>query len=191
MRSDNTRTATLEGSRADFHRYRVDANNVQSEDYYQSMYEIIFRANNVLNFIDVADEANQAFYEAEARFLRAYAHFNLVRLYGPVPLVTQVAGPEENEILFTRVPENEIFAQIVLDLEFGVANLDNRFKSRASKAGAQALLAKVFLTQENRNYAGAQQLCEDIINGGEFALESDFTDVFYNCLLYTSDAADE
>ncbi|MEL7118063.1 MAG: RagB/SusD family nutrient uptake outer membrane protein [Bacteroidota bacterium] len=180
MRSDNTRTATLEGSRADFHRYRVDANNVQSEDFYQSMYEIIFRANNVLNFIEVADESNRAAYQAEAKFLRAFAYFNLVRLYGPVPLVTQVVGPSDNELLFTRVAEDQVYQQIISDLQEGVDNLDNSFKSRASRAGAQGLLAKVYLSQPTPNYAGAQQLCEAIVNSGEFSLEEDFHDVFYS-----------
>lgn len=180
MRSDNTRTATLEGSRADFHRYRVDANNIQSEDYYQSMYEIIFRANNILNFIDVADANNQAAYAAEAKFLRAYAYFNLVRLYGAIPLVTQVVGPAEDELLFTRIAESQVYDQIGLDLQEAIDNLDNTHKSRASKAAAQGLLAKVYLTQDNRDYRGAQQLCEDIINSGGFSLEADFNDVFYN-----------
>ena len=104
LRSDNTRTATLEGTKADFHRYRVDPNNIQSEDYYQSMYDIIFRANNILNFIDVADESNRSSYTAEAKFLRAYAYFKLVRLFSDVPLVTKVVGAQDNEALFTRVP---------------------------------------------------------------------------------------
>ena len=85
MRSDNTRTQTLEGTKADFHRYRVDPTNTESEDFYQSMYEIIFRANNILNNIGVADEANQNTYTSEAKFLRAFAYFKLVRLYGDVP----------------------------------------------------------------------------------------------------------
>lgn len=180
MRSDNTRTATLEGSRADFHRYRVDANNVQSEDYYQSMYEIIFRANNVLNFIDVADESNQSAYAAEARFLRAFAYFNLVRLYGPVPLVTTVAGPTDYDLLFTRAGEDQVYAQIISDLQEAITHLDNRYKSRASKAAAQGLLAKVYLTLDSPNYAGAQQLCEAIVNSGEFSLMENFHDVFYS-----------
>ncbi len=180
MRSDNTRTATLEGSRADFHRYRVDANNVQSEDYYQSMYEIIFRANNILNYIDVADASNQSAYTAEAKFLRAYAYFNLVRLYGPVPLVTAVVGPTEDELLFTRVDEGTIYNQIASDLQEAINNLDNRFKSRASKAAAEGLLAKVYLSQPTPDYAGARQLCESIVNSGDFDLESNFRDVFYD-----------
>ncbi|NNF36451.1 MAG: RagB/SusD family nutrient uptake outer membrane protein [Saprospiraceae bacterium] len=180
MRSDNTRTATLEGSRADFHRYRVDPINIQSEDYYQSMYEIIFRANNILNYIGVADENNQAAYTAEAKFLRAFAYFNLVRLYGDIPLVTQVVGPTESELLFTRVDVATVYQQIVADLQEAVDNLDNSFKSRASKAAAQGILAQVYLTQPSPDYPAAQQLCEAIINSGEFSLQDDFHDVFYD-----------
>lgn len=180
MRSDNTKSATTEGSKADFHRYLVDANNIQSEDYYQSMYDIIFRANNVMNFIDVADEANQSTYLAEAKFLRAYAYFNLVRLFGDVPMVTTVVGPLDNELLFTRVSSDEIYRQIALDLQEAIDNLDNTYKSRASKAAAQALLAKVYLTQGAPNYSGAEQLCLAIVSSGEFSLQADFSDVFYN-----------
>ncbi|BAX81593.1 RagB/SusD family nutrient uptake outer membrane protein [Labilibaculum antarcticum] len=178
-RSDNTRSKTLEGSRADFQRYIVEADNVQSEDYYQSMFEIIFRANNVLKYVDKADATNINKYAAEAKFLRGYAYFNLVRLYGPVPLVTTVVGADEKELLFTRIEESIVYEQIVSDLQEGVTYLDNTHKSRASKAAAQGILAKVYLTQPTRNYSGAKQLCEDIMNSG-FALESNFKDVFYN-----------
>ncbi|MDB4015868.1 RagB/SusD family nutrient uptake outer membrane protein [Flavobacteriaceae bacterium] len=179
-RSDNTRSKTLEGSRADFHRYIVEPDNVQSEDYYQSMYEIIFRANNVLNYIDNADASNTNKYSAEAKFLRAYAYFNLVRLYGGVPLVTRVVGSDEKELLFTRVEETTVYEQIVADLQEGVNHLDNSSKSRTSKAAAQGILAKVYLSQPTPNYTGARQLCEDIINSGDFALESNFKNVFYD-----------
>ena len=67
------------------------------------MYEVIFRVNNILEYISIANPGNQASYAAEARFLRAYAYFNLVRLYSDVPLVTTVVGPTDNEILFTRI----------------------------------------------------------------------------------------
>nr|WP_299381284.1 RagB/SusD family nutrient uptake outer membrane protein [Allomuricauda sp.] len=179
-RTDNTRNATLEGSKSDFHRYVVNANNVESEDYYASMYEVIFRANNILNFIDIADASNRARYTAEAKFLRAYAYFKLVRLYSDVPLVTEVVGPTDEEALFTRIPEEQIYAQIVADLQEAVDVLDNSYKSRASRASAQALLAKVYLTQPSPNYTGAEQLCEAIIGSGEFALEPNFYDVFYS-----------
>lgn len=179
-RTDNTRNATLEGSKSDFHRYVVNANNVESEDYYQSMYEVIFRANNILDFIDIADEDNRASYAAEAKFLRAYAYFKLVRVFGDVPLVTSVILPTDNEALFTRISSEQIYAQIVEDLQEAVNVLDNSHKARASQAAAQALLAKVYMTQPSPNYSGAQLLCEDIINSMEFDLESNYNDVFYS-----------
>ncbi|PCJ96067.1 MAG: RagB/SusD family nutrient uptake outer membrane protein [Flavobacteriaceae bacterium] len=179
-RTDNTRNATLEGSKADFHRYVVSANNVESEDYYASMYEVIFRANNILNFIELADANNQAKYTAEAKFLRAYAYFKLVRMFGDVPLVTSVVGPTDNEALFTRIPEAQVYVQIVSDLQEAASVLDNSSKSRASKAAAQGILAKVYLTQPSPNYTGAQQLCEAIVNSSVFDLENDFHDVFYS-----------
>lgn len=178
-RTDNTRNSTLEGSKSDFHRYVVTANNVESEDYWQSMYEVIFRANNILDFIDIADASNRARYSAEAKFLRAFAYFKLVRLYGDVPLITSPTGPEENDLLFTRVAKEVVYAQIIEDLQEAAATLDNSSKSRASKAAAQGLLAKVYLTQ-GTNYAAAQQLCESIVNSMDYSLESDFNDVFYN-----------
>ena len=179
-RTDNTRNATLEGSKSDFHRYVVNANNVESEDYYASMYEVIFRAHNILQFIDIADAGNQAKYTAEAKFLRAYAYFKLVRMFGDVPLVTEVVNSENNEVLFTRIASETIYAQIVADLEEAIGALDNTYKSRASRAAAQGILAKVYMTQANPDYTAAKALCESIINSGEFSLQSNFSDVFYN-----------
>lgn len=179
-RSDNTRNKTLEGSKSDFHRYVVNANNVESEDYYQSMYEIIFRANNILNYMDIADESNRAKYTAEAKFLRAYAYFKLVRLFGDVPLLTSVIGPEDKETPFIRVASTEIYTQIIADLQEAINVLDNSSKARASKAAAQGILAKVYLTKANPDYPGAKQLCEAIINSMEYGLEPNYRDVFYN-----------
>ncbi len=180
-RSDNTKSSTTEGSKADFHRYLVIPDNVENEDYYASMYEIIFRANNILSVIDNADPDNIVPYTAELRFLRGYAYFNLVRLYGDVPLVTSVVNPDDTDAVFTRVDVSTVYAQIVDDLSDAVTNLSNGgSKGRASRAAAQALLAKVYLSQPSPNYLEAQQLLETIINSNEFSLMTDFSDVFYS-----------
>ncbi|MFK7813397.1 MAG: RagB/SusD family nutrient uptake outer membrane protein [Maribacter sp.] len=179
-RTDNTRNATTEGSKADFHRYLVNANNVESEDYYASMYEVIFRANNILTFIDIADAGNQAKYAAEAKFLRAYAYFKLVRLFSDVPLITAVVSPADKETPFIRTSEDQIYTQIIADLQEAISVLDNSSKVRASKAAAQGILAKVYLSQASPNYSGAQQLCEAIVNSGQFSLQSNYSDVFYD-----------
>lgn len=180
MRSDNTRSETTEGSKADFHRYLVNANNVEVEDYYASMYDVIFRANSVLSFIDVADTANKDTYTGEAQFMRAYAYFNLVRLFGEVPVVTTTVNPDD-DIVFTRVSVDKVYEQITADLSSAVNLLsDGGPKSRASKAAAQALLAKAYLSQPTPNYSAAQTLLEDIISSDAYSLQENFNDVFYN-----------
>lgn len=178
MRSDNTRTKSQEGEAAQFEFYTIESTNGIVFDYYKSYYNIIFRANTVLANIDVASAANKAKFEAEAKFVRAYAYFNLVRLWGDVPLVDRLIDITETEIQFTRVATSTVYDLIVSDLEAAVANLDNTYQSRASKAAAQALLAKVYLTQ-GTNYTQAQVLCEAVMNSG-FSLETNFKDVFFN-----------
>ncbi len=181
MRSDNTRTKSSEGEAAQFENYTVQATNGIVEDYYRSFYNVVFRANVVLANIDVASDANRANIEAEAKFVRAYAYFNLVRLYGDIPLVNQVldiTDPGYQAISYTRVDTAEIYELIVSDLVTAVDGLDNSYITRASKSAAQALLAKVYLTL-GTNYVEAQSLCEDIMLAG-FALEPNFKDVFFN-----------
>jgi hypothetical protein len=130
-----------------------------------------------LENLGVASASTATAFEAEAKFIRAYTYFNLVRLYGDIPLVDHVIGPLEKDIAFTRVASSSIYDLIVSDLETAVSGLDNSYKSRASKAAAQALLAKVHLTLGN--YSDAQLLCEAVMGSG-FSLESNFKDIFYN-----------
>jgi hypothetical protein len=178
MRSDNTRTKASEGEAAQFESYNITPNNGIVNDYYRSFYNVIFRANVVLENLAVASDANRAKFEAEAKFVRAYAYFNLVRLYGAIPLVDRVIGSEDTEISYTRVATSEVYALIVSDLLTAIDGLDNTSRRRASKAAAQGLLAKVYLTQ-GTNYLDAQILCEEIMGSG-FGLEPNFEDVFFN-----------
>jgi hypothetical protein len=97
MRSDNTRTKSSEGEAAQFEKYTIAATNGIVADYYLSYYNVIFRANTVLAHLDVASDANRAIYEGEAKFVRAYSYFNLVRLYGDVPYVDHVLGINDKE----------------------------------------------------------------------------------------------
>ncbi|WP_010137025.1 RagB/SusD family nutrient uptake outer membrane protein [Ochrovirga pacifica] len=179
MRSDNTRTKSQEGEAAQFEFYNVEATNGIVKDYYASFYNVIYRANIVLANLDVVtDETTKMAFEAEAKFLRAYAYFNLVRLFGDLPLIDRVISPLETEIQFTRVATAQIYELIVSDLTTAVAGLDNTYKTRASKAAAQTLLAKVYLTKEDKDYTQAQLLLEDVMTSG-YSLLPNFNDVFY------------
>ncbi|WP_136480704.1 RagB/SusD family nutrient uptake outer membrane protein [Cognatitamlana onchidii] len=178
MRSDNTRTKSQEGEAAQFESYSVEATNGIVSNYYGSFFNVIMRANTVLANLDVVtDPDTKKAFEAEAKFLRAYAYFNLVRLFGDLPLIDRVIGPLEKEIQYTRVSTSTIYDLIENDLETAVVGLDNSYTTRASKAAAQALLAKVYLT-DDKNYSRAQSLCEDVMGSG-FELLDNFNDVFY------------
>lgn len=178
MRSDNTETKSSEGEDAQFESFTVEATNGRVADYYDSYYNIIYRANLVLENLEVASDDAKGAFEGEAKFVRAYAYFNLVRLFGAVPLVESVISPTDAETAYTRVATSTIYDAIEADLQTAIANLDNKYQGRASKAAAQALLAKVYLTQ-GENYDLAQNLCSDVMASG-YSLEDNFKDVFYN-----------
>ncbi|NRD24417.1 RagB/SusD family nutrient uptake outer membrane protein [Winogradskyella litoriviva] len=181
MRSGNTATKIADpddfSDAGQFESFNVLPINGLVANYYDSYYEVIYRTNVVLdNLGNVSDDTSMI--EAEAKFIRAYAYFNLVRLFGDVPLVDHVLSPLESDAQFTRVDTSIIYDLIISDLITAEENLDNTYKTRASKAAAQGLLAKVYLTLENPEYTKAQIMCEKIINDGSFSLV-DFYDVFY------------
>jgi len=177
MRSDNTFMRDPEGEEGEFNSWEINATNSIVGNYYKSYYEIIFRANRVLEFVENADEENQAGYTAEARFVRAYAYFNLVRLFGAIPLLDSLEDTE-TDARFIRVSTAEIYTFIEDELKEILPDLDNSYKSRASLAAAQGLLAKVNLTV--KDYVEAKSFCEAIIDSNQFQLQENFQDVFYN-----------
>ncbi|HAA19233.1 MAG TPA: RagB/SusD family nutrient uptake outer membrane protein [Cytophagales bacterium] len=181
MRSDNTRTKSSEGDWAQFQDYNVAPTNVVIGSYWADNYNVIFRANVVLANLDVVEDANAAAqFEGEAKFARALAHFNLVRAYGDVPMVDRVIIQSDTDY-FDRDPVATVMSLIEADLTDAASMLpdasDMAF-GRATQGAAQALLAKVHLT--NSNYSAAQSLLETVINSGNYALEDDYSDVFYS-----------
>lgn len=178
MRSDNTRTKSSEGEAAQFENYSIQPANGIVNDYYASFYNVIYRANVVLANLEVAGTSATKF-EAEAKFVRAYAYFNLVRLFGDVPLVETIISPEDKTTAYTRVATSTIYELIENDLLTAVNGLSDESKYRASKAAAETLLAKVYLTLSR--YSEAQALLESVMNPSRgFSLEPNYKDVFYN-----------
>ena len=192
MRSDNTSTKSPDSEDASdagqLESFSVLPTNSFVLNYYSSYFQVVYRANIILDNLGVVkDTKKAAALEAEAKFLRAYAYFNLVRLFGDIPLVNRVISPSETDIQYTRVATSTIYDFIVADLTTAVSGLDPEvtgfpfYKTRASKAAAQALLAKVYLTIKTPEaYTKAQLLCESIINSKKYSLQSNFHNVFYN-----------
>ncbi|TDH21277.1 RagB/SusD family nutrient uptake outer membrane protein [Segetibacter sp. 3557_3] len=127
-------------------------------DGFAGSYVIVTRANAVLDRIDAAaiDEGAKKQFKGEALFLRALSYFNLVRLYGDVPLVTRTQSPNES-LSNKRNPVTEIYAQIESDLKTAATLLPATYTGndigRATAGSANGLLGKVYVTQRKWNDA--------------------------------------
>jgi hypothetical protein len=116
---------------------------------------------------------------AEMRFIRAYLYFNMVRMWGAVPLVLTVpSGPHTTDTNFyRRSPATAIYNQVIIpDLQFAVANLPLRSATdvgRATKGAAETLLAKVDMYLQN--WMEADSLTNDVINSGQYQLMPDYS----------------
>lgn len=125
------------------------ADNVIVEGIWRSIYGVISRVNTVIAQVPDIEELTEqeaAAYLAELRFLRALAHFDLVRLYGPVPIRTATATVSEEDLNVPRRPVEEVYAQVFDDLAFAESHITpNIVRGRASLAAVLALKARASL----------------------------------------------
>ncbi|TYA84173.1 RagB/SusD family nutrient uptake outer membrane protein [Seonamhaeicola marinus] len=156
-------------------RYEVDPTNPWLEGLWAANYDGVARANDVLRVLRNAgdaiptDRANQL--EAEARWLRAWFHFQLRSKIERVPYVTE-------DVVGSEIPnDREIWDDIEADLQWGIDNNMDETPSdvgRASRWAAKALKARVHLFQQE--WAEARPILDDIINNGPFSLMPHFYD---------------
>ena len=118
---------------------------------------------------------------AEAKSLRAFFYFELVRMWGSVPMYLDPIL-QDNEIPdMSNVPAAQIYTQIDKDLSEAISSGGLLKKGdvdpgRITIGAARAILAKSKLYQ--KSYTECASLCEEIINSGEFSLEPNFLDNF-------------
>lgn len=149
----------------------------------------VFRANVVLDRIETAPEVTPVFKErtiAEAKFLRAFFYFDLMRFFKNVPLFTsELTGDEVDNV--KQAPPAEVWAQIEQDLKDAINSpvlpetVPPNELGRITKGAASALLGKVILFQNDESrMAEAAGHLEDVINSGLYDLEADYGDIFKN-----------
>lgn len=153
-------------------------------NFWQYRYKGILRCNVAVERIGdspISDEAMKNRLVAEARFLRGYFYFELVRNFGGVPLVTSFLMPEEIEGI-TRASAEEVYKFIEDDLKAAAAVLPQRSEyadadmGRATRGAALGLLGKVYLYQEK--WQEAHDVLEDVISENEYRLLDNFGDVW-------------
>jgi hypothetical protein len=128
----------------------------------------------------VASEGVKIQSEAEARFLRAYGYFMLVRFFGRVPLIDTVFSDAAGQSNVPQSAATAIYGFIESDLQFAAASLppnwDVKFVGRATSGAANGLLAKVYLTQ--KKWALAMAAANMVIMSGQYDLSTPYDRIF-------------
>jgi hypothetical protein len=144
------------------------------EAMWEHWYKTIGRATQAIEYTEeygLTDEDYKNRLIGECKFLRALNYFYLVRGWGAIPI-------QESDLV-ERASVDDVYAYIEQDLLDAIETLPKKSEydsddlGRATKGAAQALLAKVYLYQED--WQNAYDYANAVINSGEYALESDYS----------------
>jgi hypothetical protein len=165
---------------AELRNYTFSASHAFFNDHYIYCYDGIKRCNSVIDIPSEAPVKGEAreLLIAQAKFLRAIYYFDLVRMYGGVPLWTE-ASVDKNQIMKPRVSADEIYEQIVKDMQDAESVLpeswsSNSDKGRATKHAANALLGRIYLQwgKPSEAYDALSKVY------GRFHLYENYADIF-------------
>ena len=186
-RSDNTHYDYTPANRGSAYVYReeiYDFTNGPQNTYvsavYYHCYKGISRANIAIDHLETADidEAAKCNLMGQARFLRAFFYYKLVRYYGGVPLYLHEVTTADDAFL-PRSTADEVYDQIIADAQYAIDNLDAPAEfpasGEATRGSATILLADVYITRGN--YAEAERLLLTLKDMG-YDLLDDYADVF-------------
>lgn len=173
--------STANQPKNDLDKYTFTPATVTFQSLWSTVYAGINRANTVITRVPTIamDNDLKARFVAEAKFMRGFYYFTLVRLFGGVPLITQETT-SLNNLNVSRASVDEVYALIVQDFTEAENVLPVTYsagdKGRATKGAAKAFLAKVYLTRQN--WAKASAKAKEVIGLGVYDLWSNFADAF-------------
>lgn len=162
-----------------------DATLDTTHKIWEYCFNVINRCNNVLQHLDNASDANRSLFEGEASFLRAYAYFTLVRLFGPVPITTTPINDYTTLYSYERSSIEEVYNLIKSDLEVAIKDLPyyttDTMKGRATKIAAYTMQADVYMTLQD--FTSAQTSLKNVItyanqNSDKLSLENDVLRIY-------------
>ncbi len=149
------------------------------------MFAGVQRSNYILEFKDKTDFEGKDQIIAEARFLRAYYHFELVKWFGGIPMNGDKRFAPGDEKSIPRSSVADVYASIQEDLIFASEHLNTipSQAGRATKGAALALLGKAYLyeasaTDNVETYKLAAARLQEVISNGDYTLVSDFDEIF-------------
>jgi starch-binding outer membrane protein, SusD/RagB family len=187
--SDNLSHVGITVTWSDFDNNTILADNGLVESTWASIYNALGRVNNVIDQIPLISENTLSEEEktqalAELHFLRALAHYDLMRLFGPIPLRDKAVTSDEESLNPGRNSINDVLLLINSDLDYAIEHLPSSIiKARASQAAAQALKARVLLHQYNITQSNAllEQAIDNataVIDHPSLQLVAEYADLF-------------
>lgn len=157
-------------------RFSHNADNAALLEIWQIHYKTIYLANIAIDRIPLIDmdPALQDRFVNEAKFLRGLLYFNMVRMFGEIPLVVS----EDASLNPESAPVSAIYDQIIIDLTDAESlPVDGDIQQgRATKGAAKGILAKVYLRMGEFQLAADK--AKEVIDSGQYDLWDDFTEAF-------------
>jgi hypothetical protein len=170
----------------------IAENNTYIERLWRTAYTAIENCNSVIEGIEsigegIISETQKNELLGEVYFLRAYHYFNLVRLYGPVPLKLS-STKDLSEVQIALTPIEEIYAQIELDMIKASELMANapwmNNSGRVTKGTVKSFLAKLYLTMAgyplqkgNAYYQKAYETAREVYQSGAFRLFNTYAEL--------------
>jgi hypothetical protein len=175
------------------------ASNPYVSEAWTANYNGIYKANVLLdrlvkNGSVITDATLKLRLEAEAKFLRAFYYFDLVRYFGPVPVFDHLVTATE-ALAIPRSKVTDVYTLILSDLQFAAANLPDTYtaaadKGRATKWAAKGILALAYMTRSSptngidgptlglSEWSTAYGLLNEIIASGRYSFLASYPSIF-------------
>ena len=164
-----------------FYSYNISPLNYAVASLWTNPYTGIYPVNAIITQVQLSPGLSVSFKKqivGEMKVLRALYHFDLVNLFGDVPLITSTDYNLNNKI--GRTPTDSVYDQILRDLTDAQQDLQAGYPSagkyRPNKNVATAFLAKVLLYR--KEWQAAYDAANTVISSNAYSLESDLNNVF-------------
>ncbi|MFK7972782.1 MAG: RagB/SusD family nutrient uptake outer membrane protein [Bacteroidia bacterium] len=152
--------------------------------FWPRLYQVVRGANETLRELDQLEEQAPGVKEeiaARARFIRGFAYYHLVRLFGDIPYLDETTTTGDASVA-ERTPVATVYENIIEDFEYAKVWLPDSRTNRAlpGKAAAGAFLASAYLTRGE--YQRAYDEATNVINNAgmyNLALEPDYRNIFH------------
>jgi len=161
--------------------YTFDESNAHILNGFTYFYQMVYRANAIIDYIPEPDSQVKKQVVAEAHFFRAWAYFYLTALWGTPPIADHVLAA--SEYLQPNASQADLYSLMESDLNAAISSNALAEKANANaqvvritKQAAQAMLGKVYVWEKKWTEAAA--MLENVISSNKYALyQGDYADI--------------